>query len=478
LLFFHRLADRDLWSSHEARAAMDAESILDGDYGLPHLNDGRAELQKPPLYYWLVALTAQLRGGTVDAWAVRLPAALAALGCVLLLVWFGRRIGRPGVGLVAALILATAIHFPWLARIGRIDMPLTFAVSVACVTFYLGAKPQAAIVGYLAVAVAILLKGPIGAVLPAVVMVGHRLTGKRTPTTLWWGIPLVLVLTLPWFLWVNAFTDGEFFREFFWYHNVQRAMGGSTLRSHAWWLYVPYFANDFLPWTPLLVAAGLIAWRRGWLRTDSEARFGLVWLAAVVGVLSCAQFKRADYLLPAYPGAALFLACTVARLAEDWQQSRVRSLALRFVVGTLAIAVVVGWVFRVEIGLPAEESFRDYRRFAAAVRAVAPRPEPVVFFRTEAHALAFHVGRPLGIVVEWEKLQESLADNAAVYVVMPPQVVDEWPSHLTGVRLYEVLKNTDLSGGRHERPLVLLRAERESTPCPTCQSCCRSPTNR
>src|SRR5260370_10154650 len=82
LLFFYRLADRDLWSSHEARAAMDAQTVLDGDWALPQLYDGRAELQKPPLYYWLVAGIAKLRGGDVDAWAVRLPAALAALGCV------------------------------------------------------------------------------------------------------------------------------------------------------------------------------------------------------------------------------------------------------------------------------------------------------------------------------------------------------------------------------------------------------------
>src|SRR5438552_5855291 len=82
LLFFHRLADRDLWSSHEARAAMDAQSILDGEVGLPRLFDGRAELQKPPLYYWLVASFAQFRG-EVDAWAVRLPSALSAVGCVL-----------------------------------------------------------------------------------------------------------------------------------------------------------------------------------------------------------------------------------------------------------------------------------------------------------------------------------------------------------------------------------------------------------
>src|SRR5258708_2323712 len=76
LLFFHRLADRDLWSSHEARAGMDAQTMLDdGAWGLPRLFSGETDLQKPPLYYWLIALRALPRGGVVDAWAVRLPAA-------------------------------------------------------------------------------------------------------------------------------------------------------------------------------------------------------------------------------------------------------------------------------------------------------------------------------------------------------------------------------------------------------------------
>src|SRR5205807_7584281 len=60
-LFFHHLAARDLWSSHEGRAAQDAQSILDdGSWGLPRLFDHKVELQKPPLYYWLVAAVARL----------------------------------------------------------------------------------------------------------------------------------------------------------------------------------------------------------------------------------------------------------------------------------------------------------------------------------------------------------------------------------------------------------------------------------
>ena len=149
------------------------------------------------------------------------------------------------------------------------------------------------------------------------------------------------------------------------YHNVERGLGGSALKSHAWWLYLPYFANDFLPWTPLLIAAGVATLRYGWWRTDPMARFGFVWFTAVVGVLSCASFKRADYLLPAYPGAALLLACVVVRLAERWQAMSGRLRILRVGLGFMIVAVVVGWAVRVEHGLPAEEPFRDYRRFAA-----------------------------------------------------------------------------------------------------------------
>src|SRR5207245_8842413 len=120
-LFFHRLGDRELSSSHEARAAQDAQSILlDQAWGLPHLFDRKAELQKPPLYYWLVAAAGYLRGGTVDAWSVRAPAAVAGLLGVLFVYLLGILRRRPLAGFFAAAVLGTAFHYTWLARTGRI----------------------------------------------------------------------------------------------------------------------------------------------------------------------------------------------------------------------------------------------------------------------------------------------------------------------------------------------------------------------
>jgi 4-amino-4-deoxy-L-arabinose transferase-like glycosyltransferase len=479
LLFFHRLADRDLWSSHEARAAMDAQTILDdGAWGLTHLYDGRPELQKPPLYYWTVAFLAWLHSGVVDAWAVRLPAAATATLCVLLIgIGLGFSRNRLAAGLMAATVLATALHFTWLARIGRIDMPLALCVTVTLGCLYhVRGNPSwtrwpLSILAYLGVAAGVLLKGPIGLVLPAAAMCLHLIVELGFPSPrhwrawlaalgelgVWWGVPLVVALTLPWFLWANRTSDGAFFRVFVWHHNIERGFGGSSLRANPWWFYLPQFVGDFLPWSLLLPPAVWWSSRRGLWRADSDARFGLIWFVSVTLVLSCSRFKRADYLLPAYPGAAVFLGC----FAQHWL-SELLPMRRRFAVAGLAglagIMVFV-WLVRVQWQLPAQEPYRDYRTFATRIRELAPRPEEVIFFRTEAHPLAFHLGRPLAIVVQWAELNTRLLQPGTHYIVTPPQCAKESLLHLQGIRLERVLGNTDLSGGEHERPLVLLRAK-------------------
>jgi 4-amino-4-deoxy-L-arabinose transferase-like glycosyltransferase len=478
-LFFHRLADRDLWSSHEGRAAQDAQAILDdGRWGLPHLFDGRLELQKPPLYYWLVAALARLQGGRVDAWVVRLPAALAGLGCVLGLSFLGWYRGRPIAGLVGAAVLATMVHFTWLARTGRIDLPLTAAVGVALGGFYLGRRCRHQhdgrggwwwlLLAYTAVIASVMLKGPIGVVLSAGVAGFYLLIEGDLPAPwqvrrwcrlahglgLCWGVPLVLGLAVPWFWWADRQTGGAFFRSFFLYHNYDRAFGGSGgLRAHPFWFYGPRLAVDLLPWGPPLAAALLFLRRDHW-RKDAELRFGLVWLAVVVALLSCVRFKRADYLLPAYPGAALVLGCT----AERWSRTSRHPGRLAAAFGLVLLGCLAGWGVFLGRVLPADESARDQQRFAAAIRQEVPEAEPVLFFRTESHALAFHVHRPIDTFVEWEKLDRFAARDRPAYVVMPPDSAAEWPEHLKSGRLEPLLSNQDGVCGRHEHPLVLLRS--------------------
>jgi 4-amino-4-deoxy-L-arabinose transferase-like glycosyltransferase len=478
-LFFRGLGDRDLWSSHEARAAQDAQTmLLDGQWGLPHLFDRKVELQKPPLYYWLVAAIGYIRGGSVDAWAVRLPAAGGALACVLLVFGLGCRRGRPLLGFIAASMLATAVHFTWLAQTGRIDMPLTFMVTLTLSAFYLGRRRSESggdgawcwfLLAYGAAALAMLLKGPIGLLLPAAVIGLFLLVERELPAPwqfgrwmrlghalgLWWGLPLTFGLALPWYIWANTHTGGALLQVFFWEHNIERGLGGGALRAHPWWFYGPQLVVDFLPWSPLLPLAVWLFFRIKEWRLDPEARFGLVWLVAVTLVLSCARFKRSDYLLPAYPGAALFL----GSVAERWVSSLSRRRALAAGYALLLAAVVLGWTLYLNWTLPQLESQHDTRGFAAEIRRRAPAPQLILFFRSEAHALAFHVGRPIDTLLEWENLDIWAARPETYYVVMPSEYARQWAQHLKSGRLEIVLWSTILAGATHDDPLVLLRTK-------------------
>src|SRR5262249_50649815 len=102
--------------------------------------------------------------------------------------------------------------------------------------------------------------------------------------------------------------------------------------------------------------------------------------------------------------------------------------------------------------------FRDYRAFATAIRRQAPAPAEVVLFQTEAHALAFRLGRPVAVLVEWDELRARLARPGPHHIVAPPSVASDLRRHPPGVA--EVARSHGVAGGEEERPMVHLRSAR------------------
>jgi len=328
------------------------------------------------------------------------------------------------------------------------------------------------LLGYLAVAAGLLLKGPIGAVLPAMILFAHlvveRLTSRRVSandrgarariwrTSLWWGVPLILALTVPWYWWANQLTHGEFFRVFFWHHNIERGLAGSdegSMHARPWWFYASRLGPDLLPASLLLPAALWYLLRRGRWRLDSETRLGLSWLASTTLFLSLLGFKRADYLLPAFPGAALLLGCA----AEHWYQTarRPRRLVATFAAG-MAV-VLVSWLVYIEHWLPQEDAHNEQRTFATAIRQLVPAPQQVMFFRVEDHLLYFHLGRPIHTFLEWENLDVWAGRPGCHYIVMDPECADQWPKFISSGRLEPVIANKPAAHADHKHPLVLMR---------------------
>ena len=448
VMIFPRLSERGLWASHEARAAQNTVSLLDDSPGvLPHLFDGQTELQKPPGYYWLSALAAMITGD-VNEWSVRLPAALAALLTVLAIYGYLVAKKRPLAGFIAALMLVTLVRFTGMARVARIDMPLTAAITCGLLVWHLGyANRWSLLIASPFIAFAVLLKGPIGFALPAVVVLAVYAMEKRRPPIgmLILSFLVIAGLSLPWFVWANRETDGEFFRVFVWYHNIERALGGSeSLASYPWWFYLPRLLLDAMPWTPLFVV--LLVRRSG--------SFGLWWFLSMLVLLSCSKFKRVDYLLPALPGLAIYLGCGAESLYSA--MSSTRQWMMRWVFLLVLMGCVVGWWGHDRWITPKEAARLDPTPFAKLIREQVPAPEPILLFRVESHLLAFELGHPVLSLVEWHHLNQWLQSPGEHSFVLPLEFVEECQRNVWTRGIVEVARSESVCPKLH-RPIVLMR---------------------
>jgi hypothetical protein len=173
-------------------------------------------------------------------------------------------------------------------------------------------------------------------------------------------------------------------------------------------------------------------------------------------VLSAAQFKRADYLLPLYPGAAVVLGCA----GERWLAARANprtARAARWGFALVLAGVAAAWCGMTFVVEPAEQAREEKRAFAAFIRSHAPAPQPVLMFRAESHLLALRLGRPLATRVEWHDLAAWLDEPGPRFVVMPPEYVYPAAEIVTRRRLVEVGRLEQFTGAKPPRPLVFLR---------------------
>src|SRR5262245_54935095 len=185
VLFFHSLGNIGLIGPDEPRyAAVAREVFLSGDYITPHLY-GVPWFEKPPLMYWLAALSYRVFG--VGETGARFPSAVGATISVFLVFWCARRIWNRTIALMAALVLATSIGFFAFARAASMDMALSTCLTAALTFFLVAYNDQTRqrrnwfYAFYAALGVGVLAKGPVALVLPALSLAGVILA-RRQPS--------------------------------------------------------------------------------------------------------------------------------------------------------------------------------------------------------------------------------------------------------------------------------------------------------
>ncbi len=345
LLFTLFLGARDLWNPNEplyGRAV--AEMSERGDWLIPTVN-GEVFNEKPILYYWLALTSTTLLGG-VNEFTLRVPAALTALLCVLLIYLLVHPYAGRRRAFLAAVLFATSYGIYWNARCVQMDILVTTATlaAVVAVTRVLdhGLAPlRGWSLAGVAVGFGFLAKGPVGIICPgAVVLVYLIATGRlRTlrPGPLLLATALCMIIVLPWFVLLYAAGQREAIIEMLYRQNLTRFVNPWD-HAHPWWYYLQNIWIDMAPWAFFLpLAVALPGRSAGERRLD---RMAWIWIAAIIVFFSLSRSKRSVYILPVAPAVAILVSAYAERMllgALGTVRRRI-GLAIAGVLGILFIA--------------------------------------------------------------------------------------------------------------------------------------------
>lgn len=355
VLALWRLGYPSLLDPDEAHYAQLTREMLRAGSWLVPLLDGRPYIDKPVLFHWMQGLAVRVIGET--ELAMRLPSAIAAVALFWITRWTGRELFDERTGDRGALMFATVPLTFVLASIGLFDMVFTAflfgAVALLLVSAVRG-RPGVQYGGYCLLTLAVMTKGPVALLLVGLFFIAGLACGRECRAallSLHWkrGFCLVVIASLPWFLWMWLTFGGQFLRQYFlagnlWY--VTQPMSFSSRGFHHT-LYVTTFLAGFFPWSIILMGGAVDTLRR-WRSVQSPVEAQKpqeillwVWIAVVFVFFSLARFKVDRYVYPAAPACCLLAArawLTVSTARPD--HSAGHNSGTRWAIALLGICLI------------------------------------------------------------------------------------------------------------------------------------------
>ncbi|MCX6355034.1 MAG: glycosyltransferase family 39 protein [Candidatus Aureabacteria bacterium] len=322
--FFYSLGHNPLLNPDEGRYAEIPREMHElHDFITPHLNYV-PYFEKPPLYYWLNAVSFRLFGQT--EFAVRFFSALSGLLGILLTWHIGRTIYGRREGFLGALILGTSIGYLIMGRLSITDMVLTCLMTASLGSLLLASRdgePHKGFYYYLfyaCMALAVLTKGLIGIVLPAAILIIYlSLTRRWTllkEMRLFTGLALFLLISAPWFVLVSI-RNSDFPRFFFIHEHLQRYLTTHHHRYESFWFFIPVLFGCMFPWSCFFPSAASRV-VRGLKNTDKDSSLFLaVWAVLILCFFSFSHSKLVPYILPVFPALALLTGKTFSLFMDD-----------------------------------------------------------------------------------------------------------------------------------------------------------------
>jgi hypothetical protein len=322
-LFLVNLGGYPFYTKGEPREAVIVFNMLHGGGFILPLRAGIEVPSKPLLMHWLAAIVSILAGG-VNEWTVRMPSALFAIGGMLAAYLYVRRLFDNRIAFLGALILGTTVQYLGAGSGARVDMTLTFFMEIALFEFILIAEGLTArrMTMYFAIAMAVLSKGPVGLILPALIALVWIAIERRwellRELRLGRGAALVALLAGGWYLAATVAGGMPFVHKQLLAENLFRFVRDNAFHqghAHPFYYMEGALIAGFMPWSPLLLIVFVQAARRP-RQMDPRLSYVMVWFVVVLLFYNLPQSKRGVYLLALYPALATLLAIYVEAAAR------------------------------------------------------------------------------------------------------------------------------------------------------------------
>jgi len=317
-----------------------------GEWVVPTAN-GSQFFEKPPFTYYMMDLCFSIFGE--NSFAARLPSSLFTLFTAILLFRFGRDMQSRQFGITAALIFLSMFEVGILGHAAILDAVLNFFIAGCLLNYFRWLKSSdrkhalwcAAMMG-----LAVSIKGPVGAVVPVLIILADRLivgdlfhTLKSMP---WFSALLLFFITAtPWYFMIWLQHGIGFLYEFIVVQNIGRALHPMQGHSGRWYYYIVVFMISVLPWL-----AWIPNFAKAWQRNTNEPlnhmlRLTILWSVMVLVLFSFAQTKLPHYISCIYPAIALGITALWWRKAADLSQLRNRQRATVIILFPIALLLIL-----------------------------------------------------------------------------------------------------------------------------------------
>lgn len=313
------------------------EMFLYNDFISPRIF-GEYWYDKPPMYYWLVALSYKVFG--INDFAARFPSGSLAVVCIFVMWYFGNKIFNQRTGILSALILLTSVEYFYLGKAAVTDITLNLFLTCSLFSFI----TKKYYLFYFFAGLAVLTKGPIGLFFPGIIVFIYLVVTKNlkelTRIKLPLGIVIFSIIALPWYIIMYHLHGSIFIDTFLGFHNLTRFTTPEHPSGVVWYYYIPVLIIGFFPWNALLIQSiyhSFIHYRDKF----NELVFLNIWFTVVFLFFSISQTKLVSYILPMYPPMAMLIGWYIDKLSNNYYNAK-RQYSWSIISCILIVGFIIG----------------------------------------------------------------------------------------------------------------------------------------